>query len=39
MRMGMQDTPEIDEWLCSVLPAKSCVGVNPFLFSAGMVLF
>uniref|UniRef100_H2ZLT7 Xaa-Pro aminopeptidase 1 n=1 Tax=Ciona savignyi TaxID=51511 RepID=H2ZLT7_CIOSA len=32
MKMGMKETPSIEDWLCSVLPTCSYVGVNPFLY-------
>ncbi|XP_076804683.1 xaa-Pro aminopeptidase 1-like [Clavelina lepadiformis] len=34
MKMGLKDTPSIEDWLCSVLPEGSYVGVNPFLYSS-----
>lgn len=33
MKMGLDDTPSIEEWLCTVLSPKSNVGINPFLYS------
>uniref|UniRef100_F6W3N0 Xaa-Pro aminopeptidase 1 n=1 Tax=Ciona intestinalis TaxID=7719 RepID=F6W3N0_CIOIN len=34
MKMGIPETPSIEDWLCTVLPASSCVGVNPLLYSS-----
>lgn len=34
MKMGVKDTPCIEDWLNSVLPKNSNVGVNPYLFAS-----
>jgi len=36
MKIGLKETPTIEDWLCNSLPPKSCVGVNPFLYSSGI---
>uniref|UniRef100_A0A7M4EXI4 X-prolyl aminopeptidase 1 n=1 Tax=Crocodylus porosus TaxID=8502 RepID=A0A7M4EXI4_CROPO len=36
MKMGVKDTPSQEDWLVSVLPEGSRVGVDPFIISAGV---
>ena len=38
MKQGLKETPSIEDWLCDVLPVKSFVGVNPFLYSSSMTM-
>lgn len=34
MKSGMPDVPKIEDWLLSILPANSRVGIDPFLIEA-----
>lgn len=36
---GLKDTPTQEDWLVSVLPEGSKVGVDPFIIPAGLFYF